>query len=228
MPSVFDGANSIPLEDYPGLGVLYADYHTSFTLSLLENLKYLSIKTRGLRLLDEIKKATPFYRHNFPGGINVIVTPFPARYIQSGYVRVLRYDVEKGEYYDLEKAEDTKSRPTDSKSRRPGAAKQQTGSLIYKGDGHRIAHESMDQYHASAPGRGSVCIVNFHNSQVPQKDRPYIYLAHELIHCLHSLKGTKHRENDEPATIGLNEYANDPLTENQFLTDYGFQRRTHY
>lgn len=232
MPSNFDGRNAQTLESYPGLGVLYEANQNPFFKKIIEtNLLHLSTKTVGISLLGKIQNSRPQYRHNFPAGINVIFTPLKVRFVEGGFKLQMGYlSPEHGlsgqPPVPLGMTRDVKnSRIQDFKEKAFGIKKEAGLPMTTSGLG--VLHESMHQTHAS-DGTGSVCIVEFNNARVPLKDRPYIYLAHELIHCLHSLTGTKHVQNDEPATVGLGQHANDALTENRFLEAFGLPRRTHY
>ena len=232
MPSSFDGSNAQTLENYPGLGVLYNVHQNPLFKKIIEeNLSYLSTKIVGIALLERLEKAKPRYRHNFPAHINVIFTPLKVNFVEGGFKLQMGYrspehglsgqpPVPMGMTRDVKN-----TRFQDFKERMLGVKKEAGLPMTTSGLG--VLHESMHQTHAS-DGTGTVCIVEFNNTRVPLKDRPYIYLAHELIHCLHSLTGTKHVQNDEPATVGLGEHANDALTKNRFLEAFGLPKRTHY
>jgi hypothetical protein len=94
------------------------------------------------------------------------------------------------------------------------------------------SHLSNDQTSASN-GSGCTCTVYFTN-RVGQTSKgesapPWLMLAHELVHCLHSLEGTKKDGiEEEYFTVGLNDYAKEPITENAFRNDAGMPARTSY
>lgn len=229
MPSIFDGSRAAPLSRYPGLGVIFQhNENPYFRLIVEENLRTICTKDIGITLLKEIASARPGYRHNFPTSINVIITPLKAYFVQAGYRLQIGHATPEDAFSGRPQVPlgmtPREIVTPDSKASKSGI---KGGALPMTTSGLGIVHESMNQ-EAASNGAGTVCIVNFHNARVAVGDRPFIYLAHELIHCLHSLTGTKHRENDEPATIGLGQYASEPLTENRFLAAFGLPQRTHY
>ena len=62
-----------------------------------------------------------------------------------------------------------------------------------------------------------------------EEAHPYIVLAHELIHSLHCLEGTKVDSADEElSTTGLGKFADNPMTENKFRAAFGLALRTQY
>ncbi len=79
---------------------------------------------------------------------------------------------------------------------------------------------------------GSVCKMMFNNAQfITSKGksvRPYLVLAHELIHSYHCLYGLKKQDDEELWTSGIGMYSSDPITENVFRTRYKLPLRTDY
>ena len=242
MPSMFNGSGAVPLASFPGFGVKNYDLTESkrrpdpfFEAIIAENLRILANPRLGngigIRLLESIRRADPAYRHNFPARINVIFKPIPVRFVQGGY----RVQMGNLNYEDAAAGnppvpltmtrEIANSRFQNFLEHKFGIRKEAGLPMTFSGLG--AVHEAMDQT-AASNGQGTVCAVDFSNARVPMNERPYIYLAHELIHCLHSLTSTKHPNNDEPATIGLGGHEHDALTENRFLDALGLQRRTHY
>ena len=63
--------------------------------------------------------------------------------------------------------------------------------------------------------------------------RPFIGLAHELIHALHYTTGTRLRGGDEPGneefqTVGLGQYEGSAITERKIRAAFGIADRTQY
>ena len=85
----------------------------------------------------------------------------------------------------------------------------------------------------STSNQSSVCFMKFSNVQITtrqgEKADPYIVLAHELIHSLHSLQGTtKNGREEEEWTTGIGKYENDLMTENGFRQVFGLAKRKIY
>ena len=84
--------------------------------------------------------------------------------------------------------------------------------------------------HDAQSGRGSLaaCFWNPCVYNTPLGARPaFIGLAHELVHCLHYLRGTKKAgyDDEERYTVGLPPYNAEPITENTIRDDHHVPRR---
>jgi hypothetical protein len=72
---------------------------------------------------------------------------------------------------------------------------------------------------------------NIYNTPSPAGQRPaYIGLAHELVHCMHSVMGTMKNgyDDEEKFTVGLAPYANAAICENTIRAEHGIAVRTSY
>jgi hypothetical protein len=72
---------------------------------------------------------------------------------------------------------------------------------------------------------------NIYNTPSPAGQRPaYIGLAHELVHCMHSVMGTMKNgyDDEEKFTVGLAPYANAAICENTIRAEHGITQRTSY
>ena len=80
---------------------------------------------------------------------------------------------------------------------------------------------------------GSACKLYFNNTiRVTSKGEatyPFIALAHEMIHSLHCLTGTrKDGKAEELKTTGLDPYADEAITENRIRAEHNIALRTQY
>ncbi len=107
----------------------------------------------------------------------------------------------------------------------------QTEDRIRGGDGN--SHVALSQ-EAAENGSGSVAKIYFTNAIRTMHSGlvspPFISLAHELIHAVHSLKGEKKpvNSNEEARTVGLGQYTKEKLSENALRGDAGITLRTVY
>jgi hypothetical protein len=72
---------------------------------------------------------------------------------------------------------------------------------------------------------------NIYNTPSPAGQRPaYIGLAHELVHCMHSVMGTMKPgyDEEEKFTVGLAPYAGAAVCENTIRGEHGIAARTSY
>lgn len=86
-------------------------------------------------------------------------------------------------------------------------------------------------------GVGSVSVINWDpaSKETPDGARPtFVALAHELVHCMHNLKGTAHltgmghTRRDEMMVVGLSGYEMFPITENRIRREHGIPYRMKY
>jgi hypothetical protein len=84
---------------------------------------------------------------------------------------------------------------------------------------------------AADNGRGCCSIMYFTNAQIMTRKgesaNPVVVLAHELIHSLHHVTGTIHKD-EELVTSGIGQYADLPMTENAFRKAFGIKLRVEY
>ncbi|MDT7953667.1 MAG: M91 family zinc metallopeptidase [Acetobacteraceae bacterium] len=86
-------------------------------------------------------------------------------------------------------------------------------------------------------GTGTVSAIKWDpaSTETPDGARPpYIALAHELIHCMHNLKGTSYMTGigdvkvDEMMVTGLKGYEQQPVSENRIREEHGVHYRSSY
>jgi len=102
-----------------------------------------------------------------------------------------------------------------------------------KGSVTRVGSEQ-----AASDGTGAVSSIQWdpETKDTPDGARPpFIALAHELIHCMHNLKGTSHliggddeKKRDEMMVTGLRGYEQEPISENRIRAEHNVVYRNSY
>ena len=207
-----------PLDAFPGFGVLYdPTKNPYFRLIMVENLKRLQSVAVGKSLLSAIQNAKPASRKDFPLGINVICKPTAMMFTERG-MNVIKTHQADGTI------------TMDGMKISPNPAHSPAGCPFWKAGGGS-ANEAVDQTTADN-GSGTVCVMFFTNVEIMtskgEKTDPYIVLAHELIHSLHCLEGTRAKTDEELWTTGIDKYASNPMSENAFRSAFGMPLRTKY
>lgn len=212
------------LPDFDGFAVRYDPGQNPFFKAIvLENLRMIKGTDVGSKLLKLIGDARPTSRSNFPPSVNVIVEPQPITVVQSGYKR---------EFVQGGGADDrTLAATTDSRFSPPGCP-------FYKVGGSQ--NQAVDTG-ATGNGSGTVCIMKFTNVEIMttkgEATKPFIVLAHELIHSWHCLYGIRKDGPDEELwTTGLGVYEKHAwnsrtdidISENIFRDEFGLKRRERY
>lgn len=197
------------LPEFPAFGVRYdPTVNPFFKAIMVENLRLVGSVAAGQTLFGYIKDAKPTSRGDYPIGINVMCVPKAVKYVESGF--------------------------------KPAAG----GTIAASDDKRHIAPNGCNHYligsSANAAvnpvdsdnGKGTVCKMMFTNAQMitsrGESARPYVVLAHELIHSYHSLYGIKKPKDEELWTTGIGIYSDDPLTENVFRAQFKLAPRTEY
>lgn len=90
----------------------------------------------------------------------------------------------------------------------------------------------------ASDGTGSISLILWDPKATDTPDGarpPFIALAHELIHCMHNLKGTSHllpgedsKKTDEMMVTGLRGYEQQPISENRIRAEHGIAYRNSY
>jgi Effector protein len=212
---------------YPGFAVEYTPesdpYFECIVCGALAEIRKL---TAGQKLLAAIAGVNPGVRgdgsNGFARGVNITIHPLETK------VNI----VHKGVQYPT----NTSDRATNMQNevlnwnlaqdfKRAG-----TNTLRRGGGNSHMAADSP----ASGNGTGSVAKVHFTNA-IRTMDSgleapPFVGLAHELIHALHSLKGEKkaNTNEEESRTVGMNEYADEALSENAIRAEAKLTLRTKY
>lgn len=115
-------------------------------------------------------------------------------------------------------------------------------SAFNKGDAVRVPGQSDFCAFVAGKGSGSTVYWNPEESQVKGVvTRPFLSLAHELIHAMHDLHGdlvglpkgpmkdpTSGRAHEEARTVGLGIYDDEPICENAIRKEHNIGARTSY
>nr|WP_076588712.1 M91 family zinc metallopeptidase [Vibrio ostreicida] len=199
------------LRGFPGFAAKFdANEHPYFREIMEENLRKLKSVAAGKALLSEIQAARPVVRGSFPPTVNVMCVPTHINFTQSGFKRLVHYDMNYKEHVTgISPSKQAKFAPK--------------GCPFWMAGG---SHNAAADPKAATNSFGSVCFMHFSNVQVMtrkgEKADPYVVLAHELIHSLHCLQGTTIDGKDEELwTTGLGKYADNPMSENAFRRQFG-------
>ena len=218
--------------EFPGIGVCYDPRKKPyFEINLLEDLRTLASRPLGAGLLEALGNARPTNRRvsqtlgsdlrsiKFIKGINVMCVPTTMTFIQSGY--------KLDGFYGDSGFVTTGLKASTAKQHNPD------GCAFYASGGSFA--EAADPTF-SGNGEGTVSIMHYTNAQifsqgsgVRETTYPHIVLAHELIHSLHHLTGTRNEAGkEEEWTTGINEFADEPLSENKIREEFGLPLRLAY
>lgn len=198
------------LPDFPGFAVRYDPAKNPFFKAIfVENMRLVNSVAVGVTLLGLIRDARPAFRGDYPPSINVIAVPQAIKYIESGHAPGFG-----------------------GISAQPGVER----FVAPRGCNHYIvgssANAAVNTDESYAGKGGTVCKMLFNNAQfVTSKGesvRPYVVLAHELIHSYHCLYGLKKADDEELWTTGIGVYGAEPMCENVFRDQYNLRRRTEY
>ncbi len=205
------------LPDYPGIACKYELSANPFFVPIVkEALGKIAESATGAKLLDLIAKAAPRHRADFPPSVNVMVVPQSMTFVQSGH---------KAAYYSGGGMNKTLMPSVDPRHKAP------EGCMFYKVGGSQNA--AKDPASSTLKGQGTVCTMYFTNVEVitskGETARPYIVLAHELIHSYHCLYGIKKEGKDEElCTTGIDGFEDQEITENKIRTELKVQKRLAY
>lgn len=214
--------------DPPGFGGISIQWPSSqetlfFKRNVLEDLEHIRKTSTGDTLLNMIKHASPdvtsfggttdpeLRELVFGAGINVVILPAKAQYVQSGYQRFGS---------DMLPSNNPSHNPSTPFWRRPGGAR--TGAASTG---------------AASDRTGTVVAVQYTNAVFKMVDDEltpsFIVLAHELIHAYHYLAGHRMSErlDEENRTTGTGQFVGvlEPLvTENRIREEAGLPHRASY
>jgi Effector protein len=216
-------SNKLP--EFPGFAVRYDSSAKPFFQSMvLEDLRRINSKPIGKKLLEDIAAARPRARAAgaasnadaraivFEAGVNVVMVPTSMEYTQSGYKMAFTgVGVQK--------------------SLKPStAASHNIKDCPYHPAGGSCA-EAAD-ITAAGDGTGTVSIMKYTNAQIltgkGEATHSFVVLAHELIHSLHHVTGTRRDNGEEDWTTGIGVYAAEPMTENAVRAAFGLKLREKY
>lgn len=213
------------LTEFPGFAVRYdPDSKPFFETTLLNDLRLIASKSIGRKLLNAIALANPRARAAiassspearevvFEERTNVVVIPTSVEYTQTGYKMAFPG-------VGVQKELTNSAHPYHNLSGRP-----------FHGLGGSSA-EAVDVM-AAGDGTGSCSIVRYTNAQMMTRKGEasfsFIALAHELIHSLHHVTGTRREHDEEAWTTGIAGYGNDQMTENAFRRTFQLPLRERY
>lgn len=214
------------LPEFPGFAVQYDPSAKPFFVSMvLEDMRKIASKDIGKSLLKSIADARPRARSappsaneaaraiEFPEGVNVVIVPTTMTYTQSGYK--MAYAPGSGT----------------NKTMQPSAhPSHNVEGCPYYPSGGSVA-EAADIM-AAGDGTGTVSIMKYTNAQITtakgEATLPFIVLAHELIHSLHHVTGTRRDSGEEDWTTGIGLFADNPMSENAFRKAFGIKPREKY
>jgi len=216
-------SNKLP--EFPGFAIRYDPAAKPFFQSMvLEDLRRIKSKDIGKKLLEDIAAANPRSRVApdnanaeakavvFELGINVVMVPTSMEYTQSGFKMAFTgVGVQK--------------------SLKPSvAASHNVPGCPYHPAGGSCA-EAVD-ITAAGNGTGTVSIMKYTNAQIltgkGEATHSFVVLAHELIHSLHHVTGTRRDQGEEDWTTGIGVYADEPMTENAIRAAFGLKLREKY
>jgi hypothetical protein len=210
--------------EFPGFGLHFdSDANPFFRSMVLEDMRRIASKPIGQQLLADIAAARPRSRTvtngsedlraiTFPDGVNVMITPTSIQYIQSGYKAAFTGS-------GMDKTLVASNHP----------AHNLAGCASYPvGGSQALAGNTM----AAGDGSGSVSVMRYTNAQVltskGETTHSFIVLAHELIHSLHHVTGTRKDDVEEQWTSGLGMFRDEPMSENKVRAAFGLPPRTAY
>lgn len=201
------------LPDFPGFAVEYDENDNPFFKAIvIENLRKIKSVPLGVQLLKQIADAKPRSRSDFEAGINVIVRPHQRQLVQAGH---------KMTYSAGSAVKDTMVKSS-AKTHNPD------NCPFYKVGGSQAVAEDAGETGAG----GSVSVMNFTNApgttSKGETMYPFITLAHELIHCMHHVTGTRKDEGEEEWTTGVGRFTGEPMSENAFRDAFNLPARKSY
>jgi hypothetical protein len=195
-----------------------------FVSQVVEDLRRISTKEVGRELLKQIADARPRSRSalgnasaevkaiKFSKGINVVMVPTSVAFTQSGYKMAFT------------------GRGMEKSLTASTAAPHNIKDCPFHIAGGSCA-EAVDIM-AAGNGTGTVSIMKYTNAQIitgkGEATSSFIVLAHELIHSLHHVTGTRKDNAEELWTTGLGIYADELMTENTFRKMFGLPPRVDY
>jgi len=213
------------LPEFRGFGVQYDPKKTPFFTSMcVEDLRRIASRPLGRKLLEDIAKATPRSRKppknaneeikavSFPKGVNVMMVPTSMEYTQSGFKMGW---TGRGMERSLQKS---------------AAASHNVPGCPFHPAGGSCAM-AVDIL-AAGDGTGTVSIMKYTNAQIitskGEATYSFLVLAHELIHSLHHVTGTRKDDGEEDWTTGIGLYVDNPMSENAFRKEFGIKPREKY
>jgi hypothetical protein len=185
---------------WPGIKLQYeGSSNPYFEVIAKEALSLIAAKPVGAQLLSGIGQTAPQVNDGLPAGCNVLIMPTTER-----------------KFYD----QSVRQFATDARHMVPSGL---SGSC----------NAALSPVAGGKTNAGSACKLYFNNTiRVTSRGEatyPFIALAHELIHSLHCLTGTRmDGKAEELKTVGLDPYSGEAITENNIRAEHGIALRTQY
>lgn len=229
--------NSV-LPEFPGFAVQYDPaMKPYFVTSVVEAMRIVVSKPIGASLVAEIAAARPSFRTpgatsklgdiQFPIGINVVVVPAVGGDAVTWSQSTMKMGYGAGS--DVKNVLVPSSHEYHNQTYRRTDGTTEV-CAYHMDDGGSVA-EAYDVNHTT-DGQGTVSVMKFTNAQIQtrkgEKSWPFIVLAHELIHCLHHVTGTKLEMNEEPRSVGFPPYDTETYTEQKFRAAFNLPPRNMY
>jgi len=216
--------------EFKGFGFNYDPQQQPFFKALCkENLRLLARLAIGRRLLAAIKEANPVFRLNsYPAGVNVVLQPPLNKQWSTPGLGAMSGNVTDQQKFDQFSA-----------ARNPGNfmlepdARRLGGGKFIPGMNAKTALQEDDRT-AASDGTGSTATLFYSNTEILSDTGtwfiPHVTMGHELIHCLHSVRGEMDPDNrqEEYATVGIKGYEDNEFTENKIRQEAGYPLRTKY
>jgi hypothetical protein len=223
------------LKDYPGIGLREISrksdpkgYNPFFKSNVLSYLAKINQKPTGRMLIEAIGRCKPGDKFNaFPKGINVVIRPPDADVLMKPGLMM----------------------SDDEPIYKPLGGKEAYNTWMIAAPGERGALVPLLRSKAQtipatraaaccntegASGVGSQCQLRYSNREMLSKSGTWlpaeIIMAHELIHCLHCLTGTRDPKDnvEEWKTTGIKGYEDLDITENKIRAELDYPARTKY
>ena len=210
--------------EFKGIGFNFDSSKNPFFKAMVkENLRKLAALPTGKALLKAVADARPEHRQKgLPKSVNVVLTPPYERVLLPPGMKLTGAISDQAKYDEW--ANDkigVKLIPT---------LPSKTSVAAHCGKGQGAA--KYPKPHGT--GTGSTCYVEYSNIEIRGDDGlwaiPYITMGHELIHCLHALRGTSKFDDkhEEWYTVGIKGYEGETFTENALRAEGNFPLRTKY
>jgi hypothetical protein len=204
--------------EFPKIAISFdAEKEPFFQEIVLENLRLLKAMRTSRALLAEIAAATPAFRgRGEEQHFNVIIQPPLRKQLSAPGLAGSQENMRIGDqakYDDWYCGKNGKLQPS-------------LDSKVSSQEGDKAAARN---------GTGSFCYLFFSTYEMLSKDGtwlyPHITMGHELIHCLHALKGITKEDDkqEEYFTVGIKGYEGEAMTENKIRADFpNIPPRTKY
>lgn len=193
-----------------------------------ENLRLLAGLKIGKRLLKAIRDAKPAYRvKNYPSGVNVVLQPPLARGWSTPGLSARTGRITDQTKFDAF----NEARNPANHIFEPNPERRRGGKLVPGISAKTSLQE--DNRVAATDGTGSTATLFYSNTEILSDSGtwfiPHVTMGHELIHCLHSLRGEMKSDDriEEYFTVGIKGYDYE-FTENKIRQEAGFPLRTKY